>query len=115
MYVRMYIHFLQQQQNRTHSFASRLMCAMAVPTLRIRTVFVEVYYIEQQSNKVGIEMVWVCGVGGDDIHQNQLIYVGTYVHMFVSWCGGELRADQRKKCADICDVAQVTDICTLPN
>ena len=23
--------------------------------------------------------------------------------------------DQRKKCADICDVAQVTDIHTLPN
>ena len=23
--------------------------------------------------------------------------------------------DQRKKCADICDVAQVTDVSTLPN
>ena len=23
--------------------------------------------------------------------------------------------DQRNKCADICDVAQVTDICILPN
>ena len=33
----------------------------------------------------------------------------------VSWCGGELWVDQRKKCADICDVAQVTDMRTLPN
>jgi hypothetical protein len=30
-----------------------------------------------------------------------------------SWCVGELRVDQRKQCADICDVAQVTDIRTL--
>ena len=29
--------------------------------------------------------------------------------------GGELWVDQREKCADICDVAQVTDIRTLPN
>ena len=28
---------------------------------------------------------------------------------------GKLWVDQRKKCADISDVAQVTDICTLPN
>ena len=35
--------------------------------------------------------------------------------VLVSWCGGELWVDQRKKCADICDVAQVTDIRTLPN
>ena len=34
---------------------------------------------------------------------------------FVSLCGGELRVDQRKKYANICDVAQVTDIHTLPN
>ena len=32
--------------------------------------------------------------------------------VLVSWCGGELWVDQRKKCADICDVAQVTDIRT---
>ena len=37
------------------------------------------------------------------------------VSVFVSWCGGELWVDQRKKCADIFDVAQVTDIRTLPN
>ena len=36
------------------------------------------------------------------------------VYILVSWCAGELRVDQRK-CADICDVAQVTDIHTLPN
>ena len=43
--------------------------------------------------------------------------VRTYVCTIciVSRCGGELWVDQRKKCADICDVAQVTDICTLPN
>ena len=29
--------------------------------------------------------------------------------------GANYWADQRKKCADICDVAQVTDIRTLPN
>ena len=34
---------------------------------------------------------------------------------FVSWCGGEIWVDQRTKCTDICDVAQVTDISTLPN
>ena len=32
-----------------------------------------------------------------------------------SWCGGELWVDQRKKYADICDVAQVADTRTLPN
>ena len=31
-------------------------------------------------------------------------------HALVSWCVGELWVDLRKKCADICDVAQVTDI-----
>ena len=35
--------------------------------------------------------------------------------LIVSLCGGELGVDQRKKSADICDVAQVTDIRTLPN
>ena len=37
------------------------------------------------------------------------------INTLVSWCGGKLWVDQRKKCADICDVAQVTDIPTLPN
>ena len=41
---------------------------------------------------------------------------GTYYQsLIVSWCGGELRVDQWKKCANICDVAQVTGICTLSN
>ena len=38
----------------------------------------------------------------------QSVCVCTYV--LVSWCGGELWVDQRKKCADICDVVQVTDV-----
>ena len=42
-------------------------------------------------------------------------YYTIYIYTCVSWCGGELWVDQRKKCADICDVAQVTDIRTLPN
>ena len=46
-----------------------------------------------------------------------LLYVLEYMHtVFVSLCGGELWVDQRKMCADICDVAQVTDyVHTLPN
>ena len=48
-------------------------------------------------------------------HMNVLMYVHMYMYMFVSWCGGELWVDQRKKGADICDVAQVTDIHILPN
>ena len=40
---------------------------------------------------------------------------GKGINSLVSWCGGELWVNQRKKCADICDVAQVTDIRTLPN
>ena len=43
------------------------------------------------------------------------MHVCIYVHALVSWCGGALWVDQRKKCADICDVAQVTDTRTLPN
>ena len=44
------------------------------------------------------------------------VYVETiHTYILVSWCGGELWVDQRKKCTDICDVAQVTDIRTLPN
>ena len=52
------------------------------------------------------------------------IYICMYVRMYVcmqvyvhivSWCGGELWVDQRKKCGGDCDVAQVTDIRTLPN
>ena len=34
------------------------------------------------------------------------IYVCIYIYKLVSWCGGELWVDQRKKCADICDVAR---------
>ena len=49
--------------------------------------------------------------------QNYVIKSSSYqdIVILVSWCGGELWVDQRKKCADICDVAQVTDISTLPN
>ena len=32
------------------------------------------------------------------------------MYVLVYWCGAELWVDQRKKCVDICDVAQVTDI-----
>ena len=44
------------------------------------------------------------------------MYVHTYsINVLVSWCGGELWVDQRKKHVDICDVAQVTNVSTLPN
>ena len=43
-------------------------------------------------------------------------YVGTlWLLTLCILVWGELWVDQRKKCADICDVAQVTDIRTLPN
>ena len=33
--------------------------------------------------------------------------------VLVCWCGGKSWVNQRRKCADICDVAQVTDVSTL--
>ena len=51
------------------------------------------------------------------LHKHIHIRITTqaYLYILVSWCVGELWVDQRKKCADIRDVAQVTDIRTLPN
>ena len=49
------------------------------------------------------------------VHIRMLCVIYVNILGIVSWCGGDLWVDQRKKCADICDVAQVTDIRTLPN
>ena len=62
-------------------------------------------------------------VSGEDMstsRENMWISIArkqTYMDVLyiVCWCGGKEWVDQRKKCADICDVAQVTDIRTLPN
>ena len=54
-------------------------------------------------------------LGGQETPSSPTSHLKEDIYIFVSWCGGELWVDQRIKCADICDVAQVTDIRTLPN
>ena len=53
----------------------------------------------------------VCSVLGQTRYSAVRIHVLNYMHtyvvrmyVFIPWCVGELWVDQRKMCADICDV-----------
>ena len=91
VYARIYVH--------TYVHVCSTCIHMYIRTYTVRT-YICMY--------VSMYCMYVCVCIAHSIHS----YICMYVYVLVSWCGGELWVDQRKVCADICDVAQFTDIRT---